>query len=298
MGTDPIEARFEQLNVWRNGDKRAPHKPLLILLALASWQRGAREMRFAECEQKLGELIREFGPAAKAVHPEYPFWRLQNDGLWVVEADQEMRTRQSNSDPLKSELRAAGARGHFFADVAEELERRPALIGRVAQRVLDAHFPETLHEDILAAVGLEVSEETESTTRRRRDPNFRNAVLQAYQYRCAVCELDLRIGSITVGLEAAHVKWHQARGPDAVHNGVALCSLHHKLFDLGAFHIGADRRILVSEQVHGTSRFEEVLLRHHGALALEPVRSEHKVLRDFVGWHFDQVFKKEARPAT
>jgi putative restriction endonuclease len=108
----------------------------------------------------------------------------------------------------------------------------------------------------------------------------------------------VRIGSLTIGLEAAHVKWHQARGPDAVHNGVALCSLHHKLFDLGAFHIGADRRILVSQQVHGTSRFEEVLLRHHGALALEPVRSEHKVLTDFVGWHFDQVFKKEARPAA
>ena len=94
------------------------------------------------------------------------------------------------------------------------------------------------------------------------------------------------------------MKWHQARGPDAVHNGVALCSLHHKLFDLGASHIGVHRRILVSEQVHGTARFEEVLLRHHGALALEPVRSEHKVLRDFVGWHFDQVFKKEARPAA
>lgn len=28
-------------------------------------------------------------------------------------------------------------------------------------------------------------------------------------------------------------------------------------------------RILVSEQVHGTSRFEEVLLRHHGAQAAE-----------------------------
>ena len=64
------------------------------------------------------------------------------------------------------------------------------------------------------------------------------------------------------------------------------------------FHIGADRRILVSEQVHGTSRFEEVLLRHHGALAAEPLRTEHRVLRDFVGWHFEQVFKREARPGA
>jgi hypothetical protein len=87
------------------------------------------------------------------------------NGVWVVEADQAMRSRLSNSDPPKSELRAAGACGHFSADVAAELERRPALIGRIAQRVLDAHFPETLHKDILAAVGLEVSDLTESTSR-------------------------------------------------------------------------------------------------------------------------------------
>jgi hypothetical protein len=33
MATEALEDRFEQLNLWRSGDKRAPHKPLLILLA-------------------------------------------------------------------------------------------------------------------------------------------------------------------------------------------------------------------------------------------------------------------------
>ena len=33
MATEALEDRFEQLNVWRSGDKRTPHKPLLILLA-------------------------------------------------------------------------------------------------------------------------------------------------------------------------------------------------------------------------------------------------------------------------
>jgi putative restriction endonuclease len=301
MAAEPLEARFEQLNVWRSGDKRAPHKPLLILLALGAWSRGERQLPFSECGPKLAELLREFGPASKSLHPEYPFWRLQNDGIWVVEAGRDLRSRASNSDPPKSELLAAGATGRFARDVESELRSRPDLVQRLAQRVLDAHFPETIHEDIRAAVGLQELEDArdrETSSRRRRDPNFRNAVLMAYGYRCAVCELDLRLDSITIGLEAAHVKWHQARGPDAVHNGVALCSLHHKLFDLGAFHIGADRRILVSEQVHGTSRFEEVLLRHHGALAAEPLRTEHRVLRDFVGWHFEQVFKREARPGA
>ena len=45
---------------------------------------------------------------------------------------------------------------------------------------------------------------------RRRDPSFRQRVLVAYEYQCAVCGLDLRICGITIALEAAHVRWHQA----------------------------------------------------------------------------------------
>ena len=37
---------------------------------------------------------------------------------------------------------------------------------------------------------------------RRRDPAFRVKVLLAYQYRCAVCGLDLRMGQQSIGLEA------------------------------------------------------------------------------------------------
>ena len=38
----------------------------------------------------------------------------------------------------------------------------------------------------------------------------------------------------TLGIEAAHIKWHQAGGPDTEDNGLALCTLHHKRFDRGA----------------------------------------------------------------
>jgi len=35
-------------------------------------------------EPDLERLLFEFGPPRKAYHPEYPFWRLQNDGVWEV----------------------------------------------------------------------------------------------------------------------------------------------------------------------------------------------------------------------
>lgn len=286
--------RFQELSVWQRGSERAPHKPLLILLALGALSRGEKSLSFEQAEPRLVELLKEFGPARKAYHPEYPFWRLQNDGLWVVTADEAMRSRASNNDPPRSELRRANAQGAFTEDVQRALLQQPATIGAVAHQVLEQSFPETLHQDILDAVGLDDS--VTVATRRRRDPNFRRAVLVAYQFRCAMCGLDLRVGTLTVGLEAAHIKWHQAHGPDSVDNGIAFCSLHHKLFDFGAFTVADDHRVLVSEQVNGSPAVDDVLLKHHGRVMTLPRRQEELPKPEFLSWHLSEVFKQRALP--
>lgn len=286
--------RFARLAVWSRGSERAPHKPLLLLLALGLFSQGIRKLPYVQYETKLVELLREFGPSRRSLHPEYPFWRLRNDGVWEIEAQREMATRASNNDILKSELRAANAIGHFPADLVNSFTLQPRLVMQVAQMILSAHFPESLHQDLCDAVGLSFS--APGNSRRQRDPNFRNAVLTAYQYRCALCGMDLRIGNMTVGLEAAHIKWHQAEGPDVIENGVALCSLHHKLFDLGAFTFEIDRRVLVSEQVHGTCQFDQLLLRHHGQRMGAPLRAEQIPSPEFIGWHRTEVFKAHPRP--
>ena len=287
--------RFAGLNVWQRGSERAPHKPLLILLALGALSRGQAMLTFEECEPKLRELLKEFGPPRKALHPEYPFWRLQNDELWLVESDTPLLAVQPTGDPTISALRAGHARGEFAPDIRKALLAKPGNIAAVAAEVLEASFPETLHQDILDAVGL--TSETTVVSARRRDPNFRSSILVAYQYRCALCGLDLRIGSISVGLEAAHIKWHQARGPDTVDNGIALCTLHHKLFDFGAFTVDGGHRVRVSEQVNGSAQeVENVLLRQHGSVMSVPRRAEELPNPEFLQWHLKEVFKPRALP--
>lgn len=296
QGKDVL-GRFADLNTWRRGDVRAPHKPLLLLLALGRLSRGLERTPFIECEPKLAELLREFGPPSKALHPEYPFWRLQRDGLWVVSSDRPMNTRASNNDPPRTELRAAHAVGTLSPQVLASFGGSLPNINAAAQTLLDQNFPSTLHDDIRAAVGLaDAMPVFETVQRRQRDPNFRNAVLQAYEFRCAVCDLDLRLGNLTIGLEAAHIKWHMAHGPDSVDNGICLCTLHHKLFDHGAMTVDAGHRIQVSDQVHGGGRFEEVLMRHHSQPLRSPIRSENRPATAFTRWHLAQVFKGAARP--
>jgi putative restriction endonuclease len=124
---------------------------------------------------------------------------------------------------------------------------------------------------------------------------FRKRVLTAYEYRCAVCGLDVRLGSVSIALDAAHIRWHQAGGPDEESNGLSLCVLHHKLFDLGAFTLDASGMVLVSEQVHGTTGFEETLLRHHVGGVRSPLRAEWRPAPAHLEWHDREIFRGDAR---
>lgn len=292
MTTDAILTRFDELNTWRQGDQRAPHKPLLVLYALGRWQQGKPEVTFVEAEPELTALLREFGPPRKSDHPERPFWRLQRDGVWSVQAPADMPLKTGDDIPRVTALRSPEVRAGFSADVRAALAADPGLAARIAVQFLERHFPESLHQDILNAVGLTL--ETAAAGKKKRDSAFRQMVLKAYEYRCAVCGFDVRLGSVSIALDAAHIRWHQAGGPDVECNGLALCVLHHKTFDLGAFTV-ENGVLLVSDQANGTTGFNEALLAYHGKPIREAQRPEWRPVGVHLEWHGREVFKGEAR---
>jgi putative restriction endonuclease len=289
MSADTILTRFDELNIWRQGDQRAPHKPLLVLYALGRWQQGKTEVTYAEAEPDLTALLREFGPPRKSDHPEQPFWRLQRDGVWTVTAPADMPLKTGDDIPRVTALRSQDVRAGFSSDVRAALAADPSLVVKIAVQILERHFPESLHQDILNAVGL-----TLETAKKKRDPAFRQRVLKAYEYRCAVCGFNVRLGSVSIALDAAHIRWHQAGGPDIENNGLALCVMHHKTFDLGAFTV-ADGVLLVSDQANGTIGFQETLLVYHGKPIREAQRPEWQPELEHLSWHGREVFKGEAR---
>ncbi|HOA93811.1 MAG TPA: HNH endonuclease, partial [Quisquiliibacterium sp.] len=187
---------------------------------------------------------------------------------------------------------------------------RHGLQQAVASRVLDACFPLTLHGDIVASLGLdldgprEVRESEPQTTiggnaqRRRRDPGFRERVLRAYEYRCCVCGFDLRIGLTPAALEAAHIQWHHVGGPDIEPNGLSLCSLHHKLFDLGAFTVEpSEHRVVFSQYAISGGRGMAGELQFHGRTIHPPQHADLLPAPEFLAWNVKNVFKAPARQA-
>lgn len=227
MKQKDVTALIQNLNIWTRGEQRAPHKPLLLLYALGKCIAGAdRLIPYRDIDENLRKLLMYFGPSRKSFHPEYPFWRLQNDGIWVLDKTENLASRTSNTDARKSELIKYDVHGGFTEEIFKLLSKDPKLIHKLATQLLEAHFPSSMHQDIMDAVGLEYS-----SARKNRDHKFRGKVLRAYEYRCAICGLDIRLDNDTLGLDAAHIKWHQAGGPDREDNGLALCVLHHRLFD-------------------------------------------------------------------
>ena len=105
----------------------------------------------------------------------------------------------------------------------------------------------------------------------------------------------MRVGGALAGLEAAHIKWHQAGGPDVQPNGLALCSLHHKLFDLGAFMVRTDRTLVISELVSGGEGFTRLMLDFHGEKIRPPQAPDYSPGAEYVEWHEREVFREPAR---
>ncbi len=288
----------------------APHKPLLLLLALARVQQGLpRQFSFQTIEPDLKQLLTEFGPSSATNTRHLPFWHLHSDHqgqLWDLQLPPDLQQHPRNAAPNLTSMRRTEVLGGFNAEVEQFLREHPALVTEIARELLQETFPETLHDDIAQAVGLDltasaqIAREDGSTatdySRRPRSREFRERVLRAYEYRCCVCGFDLRVGHMPAGLEAAHIQWHTAGGPDIEANGLSLCALHHKLFDLGAFTLDlASLKIMFSEHAMSGSRGMTGELRHHGQDLLRSTVSEASPGAVFLRWNWSHVFKKNAR---
>jgi putative restriction endonuclease len=289
--------RVAAIKQWSSKGTRAPHKPLLILYGIGRLLRfGTSLVTFREAEDHLRRLILAYGPPESRDTPQYPFRRLENDGLWRV-------TITGGPDPGESlvGLRER-ASGRFTPDFEAALAD-PALRAGVTQLLLDAHFAPSLHDDLLGDVGVEPGDlfapwQPPMAAARRRDSRFRDLVLLAYEHRCAFCGYEGRLGTTAIGLDAAHVRWHTLDGPDTVDNGLGLCTLHHKLLDQGAVGIHPDHTVAVSQHFIGRGEAAEAaVMSLTGRSLMGPQRGYPMVAQEHIQWHLNQVFRGPARMA-
>jgi putative restriction endonuclease len=288
--------RFASCDGHQRDGQRSPRKPLLVLLALGRLAAtGSSELPWSAAESELADLIAEFGPPSRtgrAQSAAYPFTRLRADGVWVLAHDVQM--------DLVGPLASEHVTGRLEPSVESALRGDPALIGAAARVLVLSNFPETVAPDVLAAVGLDpdtvlgaaddLGDERPAAMQRRRNPAWRTAVLQAWDRQCAFCGYDGQRAGASAGIDAAHVRWFTFDGPDDPDNGLALCALHHKLFDLGALGLDLSLRVLVSAVFTARTPAGRAVYELHGRL-LTPRPGTITPSAGHITWHTREVFR-------
>ena len=279
------------LRQYQGDGKRAPHKPLLVLLALGQLNAtGSSVLEWSAVEERLGALLAEFGTSTTtgSSSAAYPFTRLRSDGVWQLSRD----VPNDNVGPLNSEP----IEGHFSPEIEAELRGSPATLNAVARALVESQFPLTIAPDVLSAVGLDpdVVFSTAPTATvlaaRKRDVNWRRQIVAAWDRSCAFCGFDGALGGAPVGIEAAHIRWFNFEGPDDLDNGLALCSLHHKLLDRGAIGLRDPETVIVSSAFSAVGAAGRAVYELHGR-GLRPRPGTVLPAPEYVMWHHAEVFK-------
>lgn len=289
--------RLSALRQHQQNGRRAPHKPLLVLMALGRLaETGSSELPWSDVEKRLADLIAEFGPATRTSGRQsaaYPFTHLRTDGLWKLSRDVPM--------DILGPLDAAPITGRLDSSLERALSG-PGRIEEAARLIVDAQFPRTVSPDVLLAVGLDPDLVFASgfvpvpdSEKRRRSASWPLLILEAWDRQCAFCGFDGQLGSSSVGLEAAHLRWFNLGGPDELNNGMALCSLHHKLFDRGALGLDQEYRILVSAVFSARTEAARRVYDLHSR-PLQPRRGTAFPAAEHVAWHGREVFRGQPLP--
>lgn len=127
---------------------------------------------------------------------------------------------------------------------------------------------------------------------------FRQAIIDAYACRCAVCGLKISSpDSLQWEVEAAHIVPHRLNGKDDLLNGIALCHLHHWAFDVGWFTLDDNFNVKASSQIQNLpidfgkiSNYNFIFGLTHDLKIQLPDRKEIFPHQTAIEWHRQNIF--------
>lgn len=135
-----------------------------------------------------------------------------------------------------------------------------------------------------------------------RKRGFRQAVIEAYDYRCAVCGMKINSPNKMIWeVEAAHIVPHSSKGKDDILNGLSLCHLHHWAFDVGWFSLFDDYTVVVSSAHNSLQpdygklenyKFITALTNPNLKISLPSSENIYPHLNS-IRWHRENIFNKK-----
>jgi len=302
---------------------RAPHKPFLLLSIMDLIANDRVKSNFFELDAELMDTFDLYWEKIIGKDREsnilMPFYHMTSEGFWHLIAVPGMEQTLASGGRIKSFRQfnevALGARlnDDLFtllsaSDARDDLRRvliekyftpdiRPEMvkIGRITSESFE--YSRELIDRVKGRFTLkEAPNSDEMYLTESRSVGFRRVIVDAYKHTCSFCGVRLITPDGRTAVAAAHiVPWSHSHNDDP-RNGIALCGLHHWVFDNGVVCVGADYQIKVSPTVTSEESAASLIVALDGKVMRLPAEQMLWPARSALEWHVENIFWAKVPP--
>jgi putative restriction endonuclease len=247
------------------------------------------------------------GPDSQRRGLHYPFWHLESGGFWhntLKSGFNGLKPKTTNT--LRKAVEYASVDDELF-NILQEPNSRAELIDTLVAAWFSSNRDDRrgdilqVNQDLikLAEKEVEISNRPNFDREPRfylrkspfRNAIFRKAVVEAYDYRCALCRLKVRRTLTQKIVDGSHIKPFSRFYDDQVDNGISLCKNHHWAFDQGWFAIDDNYRIIVANDLEEESPNARCMKDFHSETILLPASDQDLPRLESLEWHRLNVFR-------
>ena len=326
MSIYTLQDYIQRVNKLQKG-KPSPHKPFLLLIIIEMLESGElceNRIPFGEIEKKkpfFADLIAVFNSGntsnwQPSLHN--PFFHLKTNGFWHLDPP-ELQSRPAGTTPTEAYLRNVDATAKldgslfvlfvmpeyrailrqtlistYFLNIRHEVEQVIEKHRNLRQEHIEGDiegYSEQLIQDTQHPFSMQRNVASIQVETPVRSAGFRQAIMNIYEYTCAVCELNIQAASGESVTDAAHIVPFSVSYNDDVRNGMSLCKSHHWAFDAGLISVNEAYQIVVSRSVTEQGPTALMLTDFRDKEIWLPGEPGHRPAQDALMWHRENVMR-------
>lgn len=297
----------------------APHKPILLLSVLQTFQNGTNNTQRIYISPELVALFKSNWSLLVTSNHDcrfaLPFYHLTNDKFWklIPKPGFENILQLSSSMRSFANLNAAVDFAVINEDLVALMNDKKSN-GILQQFLLDKHFPETesnfsnssggqqkLFDDIENKILNEPSEEYRQEIKiliKQKNEEeiflrgclFKREIPKIYNNTCCISGMRIDATFSVSLVDACHIIPFSVSYDDTVTNGIALCPNLHRAFDRGLIAIDENYKVVVSKKFQENETNYSIRAFENKEINLPKLQTYYPLLGNFE-WHRNNIFK-------
>lgn len=306
--------KFASLNVSRSSGV-APNKPILLLSVIELISQGQiRQNQIILSAELIATFLNLWSHLEPLRKPDIglPFFHLKGDKFWYHQPKPGFESAIASGIKIRSVglLRETVQYAYFDEELFELLrhsDSRSALIDvlintwfrdktQEIERLLQVDAFQEWQERLRSQGGkvYQPEELEDEQTSIVRDAAFRKIVVSVYEYRCALCGLQI-LNSLGQNIvDGAHIKPFSQFYDDRINNGLSLCKNHHWAFDRFWFTLNDDYTIIVADDLREDSPHATPIKEFQNQSIILPPHQQYYPREDALQWHREAFLRRVA----